>query len=59
MRRPVIQSLADTYREKFDDLSEKAQEGERGMAIDLTAGELESMADSLADVIQSGEPLCS
>jgi hypothetical protein len=54
----VIQSLAEYYREKFEDLGEKAQEGERGSALDELAGELETMAESLDEVIQNGESLC-
>ena len=38
------------YREKFDDLSEKAQEGERGASVDETAGKLETMTESLDEV---------
>jgi hypothetical protein len=32
----LIECLATEYREKFDELSEKAQEGERGTKLDET-----------------------
>jgi hypothetical protein len=51
--RNEIESLFSHYREKFDDLSEKAQEGERGSAIDEAASELESITDSLDEIITS------
>lgn len=54
----VIERLAEYYREQFDDLSEKAQEGDRGQTLDEEAGELETMAETLDEVIQSGEALC-
>ena len=56
--RTVIESLAEYYREKFDDVSEKAQEGDRGQTLDEEAGELETMAETLDEVIQGGETLC-
>ena len=55
--KSVIESLAEHYREKFDDLSEKAQEGERGTAIDEAASELEGMNDSLDEIIDTGATL--
>jgi hypothetical protein len=53
----IIGSLAVRYREKFDDLSEKAQEGERGASIDETAGDLETMTESLDEVYSYVEHL--
>lgn len=55
---PLSNSLAEYYREKFDDVSEKAQEGDRGQTLDEEAGELETMAETLDEVIQGGETLC-
>jgi hypothetical protein len=53
----VIESFAETYRADFDDLSEKAQEGERGMKLNETASELEQLVDSLEGVVSIAESL--
>jgi hypothetical protein len=44
-----IQTLADEYREKFDNLSETAQEGEKGQKIGEIADALEEVIGVLED----------
>lgn len=41
-----IQDLADAEREKFDNMSEGLQAGEKGQAIDTAASALEDAAQS-------------
>ena len=53
----VIESLAEAYREEFDELDEKAQEGERGQKLDEAASDLESLVEMLGQAIRTGETL--
>jgi hypothetical protein len=55
--KSVIETLAEAYREKFDNLSENAQEGERGQRLDEEASELEGLAETLEDAVMTGESL--
>jgi DNA repair exonuclease SbcCD ATPase subunit len=42
-----VDALKDTLQEKFDDMSEKIQEGDKGSALQEEVGELESLSDEL------------
>ena len=53
----MIESLAAEYREKFELLGEKAQEGERGMKLGETASELEQVHEYLSEAVTCGETL--
>ena len=47
----IVDSLATDLRNEFDDLSEKAQEGEKGQELERIAEQLEDMDSSLDDMI--------
>lgn len=47
--RAIVESAAQEARDKFEALSEKAQEGERGQRIDAIAAALEA---ALSDIEQ-------
>jgi hypothetical protein len=49
----LLRALADDTRVKFDDLSEKAQEGERGQKLSGLADNLEAAADELENAQSS------
>lgn len=42
-----VRALADAEQEKFDNMSEGLQQGERGQAIEEAAGALSEAADAL------------
>ena len=46
-----VESLAEVEQEAFDNLSERAQESEKGEAMEERAGYLEDAASSLEDAI--------
>lgn len=48
-----VREIADSEQERFDNLGEKAQEGERGEAIQETASQLEALADGLTEAAEA------
>lgn len=48
-----LQELADAEQEKFDNMSEGLQAGERGQAIETAAGELSSAADAVQEALDA------
>jgi hypothetical protein len=55
----LIECLATEYREKFDELSEKAQEGERGTKLDETASYLGELHGYLTDAETCGDTVAN
>ena len=51
--RSDLDDLAVEYGEKFDNLSEKAQEGEKGTALQETVEELETVAQSTEELVDA------
>ena len=54
-QQDLISELAESEREKFDNMSEGLQNGEKGQAISEAADALENAKDACDSAVQSAE----